>query len=410
MTLPTPSRALPLLASLLATRARRRMSAVAGTMILFGMVSAGTDVIFPLWTTNALGLSPGEWAQLRALRFVGVTVGVIFLGALSDRFGQRRFGVLAMLGAALTLVALGVGGRAALWIGMPIFGAFMSTLFVNVNTLTQEVSTTRQGVANTIYRALGAAAGIAAPIVVTLLALRVGGYAPVICGSALLMIASACVLAGYPIDEPIAPLADLRTELARLWAGYRVALEQRALMAFLHLSLLWGNLLVGVGAFAAIRFTRELGQSDQQFGLVSSMAGVAALVATLGVGLVLDRLSLRRLHGTVAVLASLCAVAIGLTDSLWLTAGLFVVFAALTSMLIGPTSMWVSRAAGAGTQIAAFSVHKVLGALYLALALALAGWLERLVGIRTIFWVGGVASLVVGGGFFLLQEPPRRVG
>lgn len=382
------------------------MAVLAVSAALFSMFTVGIDIILPLWTTHDLQLTAGQWAQLRALRFFGVVGGVIVLGALSDRFGQRLLGALSMLGTVVLLVWLRFSA-ASIWVIMPILGALVSTSFVNFNTLIQQVSARRQGVANSIYRGIGAATVIVAPVIATRLGAAWGGYPPVFLVFAVILVVAALVLFLYPGEEVPPSLGNLRAEVERLWSGYITACRQRPLMIFILLSLLWGNLLAGVGAFIAIRLTRELGQSDEWFGTVSAIGGAAALCATIVVGIVLDRLSLRKLHGVVGCLCGLCSVLMGVSDSAWLTAVAVILFSAVSTLLFGPSSMWVSRAAGEGTQVAAFSVHKILSALTVAFAMAALGWLEHLVGIRAIFLFGGLASLLTALGFFLLAEPPQ---
>ncbi|MHB9132288.1 MAG: MFS transporter [Armatimonadota bacterium] len=400
-------RPLDRLAPLVATMARRRMAVLAVTALLFSLFTVAVDVLMPLWATKSLHCSAGEWAQLRSLRMVGVLLGVILLGGLSDRFGQRLVGAISMLGVAVILVALALGPDRGIWVAMPIFGALVSTAFVNLNTLTQQVSERRQGLANTIYRSIGAGAGIVAPVGATMLALLWGGYTAVFYAAAVLLVASAAVLLLYPGEKTPPPAGNLRAEVARLWSGYATALRQRSLMRFIHISQIWGCTLAGVGAFAAIRFTRDLGQTDQQFGLVSTVGGILAFLATAGAGLFIDRVSIRKMHILIGVVSGLCAALMGVSDLLLPSVLGYLAFGPLTTMLVAPTSMWISRAAGAGTQIAAFSVHKVLSATYAAVAMVLVGILEQHVGMRNILLYGGLLGVITGLGFALLPEPKQ---
>ena len=83
---------------------------------------------------------------------------------------EGHFGIFPMILGSLAvtagaMVVLGVGGGPALWLLMPVIGALVSTCYVNLNTLTQMVSARRQGLANSIYRSIGAGAGVAAPLI-----------------------------------------------------------------------------------------------------------------------------------------------------------------------------------------------------------------------------------------------------
>jgi DHA1 family bicyclomycin/chloramphenicol resistance-like MFS transporter len=386
------------------------MVVVAASGLLFGLFASGADVVLPLWVSRELGYSAADWAHLRSLRMAGVLVGVIFLGALSDRFGERLLGALSMFGTAAILVVLGLWKGAGLWVVMPLYGALVSTAFVNLNTLTQMVSDQRQGLANVIYRSTGAIAGVAAPIAATALAAAWGGYPVVLLVLAVLLTAAAIALLRYEVLSVPAPLRGLGAEIRESVTSYRAALRERKLMWMIHLSQIWGNVLTGVGTFAAIRFTQELGQTDEQFGAVCAVAGVAALLATVATGLILDRVSLRRFCAVWAVVCGGCAALMGATDSLALSIVGFVAYAPFMSVLIAPTSMWVSRAAESCTRAAAFTVHKVISAGHVAAAVWAAGLLEPILGMRGVIFWGGVLGVLFGGLFLVLPEPPRPVG
>lgn len=369
------------------------MTVVALTALIFGFVTAALEVVLPLWATKELGYSAGQWAQLRSLRMWGVAGGVIILGAISDRFGQRTVGAVCLLGVAVLLGLLGLGQGRGIWLLMPFLGALISTVFVNLNTLTQQVSEARPGLANTIYRSIGAGMGIAAPIAATILAVLWGGYNGVFLLMGALSLAAALALFFYPDELTATGWNGLRAEVRVLHQGYVTALRRREMMRLLHPVSAWYAVMAGVGAFAAIRFTRELGQSDQEFGVLSAIAAGAGLLATLGGGFMLDRVSLRRLHIVGCAAGSTCAVLMGIGDSLLLSGIGFVVLSALSLALVGGSSMWLSRVAGPNLQGAGFTVFKILSAFYVAVIMALLGVLEQWMSLRAIFLGVGLCGL-----------------
>jgi MFS family permease len=399
--------------ALFSTQGRRRMAVVALTTVFFSLYTVGTDVVFPLWATKELQLTAGNWADLRSLRMIGILAGVLVLGPFSDRFGQRLLGALSMLGVAGIMVALCFGPARTIYLTMPIFGALVSTAFVNLNTLTQGISTARQGLANTIYRSIGAAVSIVAPVLATWLSLVWGGYRPVFLLFAGTLVVSAIILWFYPKEHVPPPLGSTKEELARLAGTYLSALREKPLMGFIFVSQIWGNLLAAVGTFAAIYFTKMLGQTDQQFGQLSAAVGIAALLGTMAAGFFLDRVSLRAMHAAVGIAAAVSTVLMGLTAWLPVEARLpvaaagIILFVPLSTMLIAPTSMWISRAAGECSQTAAFSLHKLATAAILAVTTLALGKLEPLLGIQTLFLIGGGLSGLSALAFLLLKEPPK---
>jgi hypothetical protein len=111
-------------------------------------------------------------------------------------------------------------------------------------------------------------------------------------------------------------------------------------------------------------------------------------------------------HVVGGVIAAGGTLLMGASDNVALTcAGLLIVTPAYT-VIVAPTSMWLSRVAGGVAQGAAFSMHKVVAALYLSLAMFVFGLLERWFGIRAVLLIGGSAGLVLSFGFFLLPDPP----
>jgi MFS family permease len=389
---------------------RRRLAALAITGFLASFALGAIDVMMPLWATRELGMTAADWANVRSLRFAGVLVGVILLGAVSDRFGQRRTAIGMLTITGLVTALFGLNSRFVLWLLMPLFGALVSTVYVNFNTLTQLATTNRQGAANTVYRSVGAAAGLVAPAAAISLAAAWGGYPAVFLALGPLLAVAGWLLLGYPVREPFKPLAHPVVEVRLLMQSYAAAWREKPLMRFIHLSSLWFSVLGCVGAFSAIRLTRELGMSDHAFGWLSTAIGGVTLALLVAAGRFLDRVSLRRLHGGAGVAAAAGTLLMGCGDSPVATGAGLAVAASLMTLLVGPTSMWVSRQAGAATQGSAFAVQKVITALYFSTAMFLFGALERRVGIRVSLLIGGGAGLVSAFAFLLLPEPPRPAG
>ncbi|MGQ0835025.1 MAG: MFS transporter [Gammaproteobacteria bacterium] len=368
------------------------MAVLATSTALFILVESGFTVIGPLWATRDLGLDNAGWAFLRSASELGAFFSVLALGMVTERVGSRRMSALALASAGLALAGM-TAGVPAIWL-MPIFGAFLSITYVNFNTLTQRVSSQRRSLANAIYRAAGAGAAIAAPIAGTFAAHAFGAYTPVIAAAALVLGVAGLVILFYP--EP--GTSGAPKSMPQMLAAYRRCLTQRPLLVFIALSRGFGIAVAAVGAFAALRFTRELHLSEPAFGALCSAIAIGNLFVILASGWLVDRLRPPTVLGLAWLACSMAALAMGLSDSLTVAIVAYALFGPLFAMCSVPLSIWASRIAddagpdGPG-EAAVFTVLKVFQTGANMLVLALLGVLEPLVGMATLMWGGGLLGL-----------------
>ncbi len=376
----------------LGSPARRRMSALATSTGLFILVESGFRVIGPLWATQDLGLGNAEWAWLRSAGEFGGFASILALGILSERLGSRWMSVIALLGSGLALAGL-ASGRATFWL-MTLFGAFSSIIYVSFNTLAQRVSARRQGLANSVYRAAGAAAAIVAPAVATRAADSFGAYAPVLVAAAIVLAGAGIAIVFY-LDPETAPRRT--PTFAESFATYRRCFRLRPLLTFIAITRGFGVAVAAVGTFAALRFTRELGLGDLAFGALCSIVAIGNLLALVASGWLMDRLRPSRALAFAWIGCGLGAIAMGLSDSLALAIAGFALFTQLQSLCSVPLSLWSSRIAataeGGPGETAVFTVQKVFQSGVTMLAMALLGVLEPLVGMGTLMWCGGLLCL-----------------
>ncbi len=376
------------LSTALPTIARKRMAALACSAAIFTLVNGAFDVVGPLWATSDLGLDAAGWAHLRSMRMAGTFIGIAMLGVVSEHIGARLMGAIAMGLGALALAAM-AGSPTAATVAMPVFGACISAGYVNLNVLTQGVSTTRQGLANALYRGVGAATAIVAPTAALAAAVHFGSYGEALRIGAAVLAVGGLVLLAYPLPrrgEPTPPLGALL-------AGYAQALRRRPLVAFVALEQCWYATQLAVVSFAAIRLTRELGLATPAFGALCTAIAITGLAGTLVSGAAEARLGTRRLLALVWSGASACELVMGFTDSLPVTMAAYAAFCTILAFGAVPGSMWVSRAAGAGSQTTAFTVYKIGGAGISAAAIGALGFLEPHTGMRSLFWCGGLLGL-----------------
>lgn len=382
----------------LATPGRRRMSVLAACAALFAISNSAFDMIAPLWATSDLGLDAAGWAHLRSLRFTGTFIGILALGVLAERLGSRRMAAISLVLGGCALACMGLGLPWLVTVCMPLFGALVSTTFVNLNALTQQVSRQRQGLANGIYRGIAAGMAVLAPLAATALAHHFGAWAPVLHLAALVTALGGLVILFYPEER-----SDGRS-LREVLRGFASTARNRRLWTFIVLDQAMAFSQGAFAAFAALRLTRQLGLSEPAFGLVCTIGACLGLAAVLAAGLLVQRIPLAWGMATAWVLSAAGSLLLGLGDGLALgiAATLLVAFGwPITSV---PGSMWISLSGGANAT--AFTVHKIVQAGVAAGSMALVGWLEPLTGMRPLLVAGGLIGLPLVV-LILRQRDPR---
>jgi predicted MFS family arabinose efflux permease len=369
------------------------MAFLAASSALYILVESGFTVIGPLWATRDLGLDNAAWAQLRSISALGGFVSILTIGIIAERLGARWTCSIALAGAGLAMAGLGTG-IAVLW-SMAALGAFVSIIYVSYNTLAQRVSTQRRSLANTIYRAAGATAAIAAPAVATSSAQAFGAYAPVLAAAAAVLGLAGLIIAFFSdpdIDR------QPRRSLASTLSGYAQCLKLRSLMTFVAVTRGFGAASAAVSAFAALRFTRELGVSDPAFGIFCSFIAIGVLLAVIASGWIANRLGPSRTLALVWSGCCLAAAMMGFGGSLVLVGTGYALFVPLVAMCSVPLSLWSSRIAegprsGGPSQTTVFTVQKAFQSGTTMVVMALLAILEPVVGMGTLMWCGGLLGL-----------------
>lgn len=384
---------------ILATPGRRRMTVLAACAALFAVSNSAFDMLAPLWATSDLGLDAAGWAHLRSLRFTGTFVGILALGILAERVGSRRMAALSLALGGCALACMGLGLPWLVTACMPLFGALVSTTFVNLNALTQQVSRQRQGLANGIYRGIAAGMAVVAPLAATAIATRCGSWAPVIDLAAFATAIGGLIILLYPEER-----GDGRS-LREVLRGFAAAARNRPLWRFIVLDQAMAFAQGAVTGFAALRLTRQMGLSESAFGVVCTIGACLGLAAVLAAGLTVQRVPLAWGMAAAWTLSTAGSLLLGLSDTLPLgiAGALLVAFGwPITSV---PGSMWIGLTGGASAT--AFTVHKIVQAGVAAGAMALLAWLEPITGMRPLLVAGGLMGipLIV---LILRQPDPRR--
>ncbi len=382
----------------LASPARRRMSVLAVSAALFGLSNSVFDLIGPLWATSDLGLDAAGWAHLRALRFTGTFVGILALGILAERIGSRRMAALTLALGGCALVVMARGSYAQVLLCMPLFGALVSTTFVNFNALTQQVSTTRQGMANGIYRGIGAGMAIIGPVLATTLAGHFGSWAPVIDLAGIATAIGGLAILLYPEQR-----SDARRSLAEVLGGFAAAARNRPLWRFIILDQLMAFTQGAMAAFATLRLTRELGLGEAAFGLLCTIGAALGLGAVLLAGMLAQRMPLSWGMAAAWLGSAVGSLILGLSSSLPLSCLAVLLVAMSWPVTSVPGSMWIGLAGGANAT--AFTTHKIVQSGVAAGSMALVSWLQPHTGIQPLLLVGGLLGLPLVALMLRMRDP-----
>ena len=394
------------------------MAAIAAAALPFGLFMHAQAVVLPLWATGDLGTDAAGWGRFQSLRFAAATIGILILGPLSDRLGQRRVGSGSTLGCAAAVLVLALAGwhgsKPLAAVGFAALGIALSSTFVNLNALALLVSERRPARANAVYRSTLTAGRVVGPIGATALGTFIGGYTGVLLIFAGLLAASAAALRFYhPAvgDASAAGRAGVgwRAEVAGMWRTYRSGFAVRPLVAFLVLSQLWQGFAFGAGSFAAIRVATDLKLGDAAFGAISGVGGLLALAALAAVAPVADRLPVKWLYALALVPAPLALAGLA-SPSPWVAAGCYLAFIPLTTISTIPSGVWIKRAAAAGgiSLAAGYSVFKVVQMVLASIAVALLSAVEAWRGLPGLFLAAAAASLAAGVLLLiLLRVPPE---
>lgn len=369
------------------------MAALATSSALYILVDAGFNVIGPLWATRDLGLANADWAWLRSVSEFGGFISILAFGILAEHLGARWMAALGLVGVGVTLAGLGIGADTVSL--MAVLGTFTSIIYVSYNTLAQCVSSRRPAVANTIYRAAGAVAAIVAPTLATQAAQEFGSHAPVLMAASVVLGIAGLAIVWYPDPESVRPGSR---PLSATLALYRRCFALPSLLTFVAVTRGFGIAVAAVGAFAALRFTRELALGEPAFGLLCSIIAVGNLIALLVSGWIVKRLGSCRTLALAWTGCSLAAVVLGLTDSLMIAIAAYAVFVPLHAMCSVPLSLCsgliVEDAGPDGpSQNAVFAVQKLFQSGMTMLAMAALGALEPLVGMSALISGGGLLGL-----------------
>lgn len=385
--------------------AKRRMLIVVFGSFFFGLVSAGSDLLFPLYATSELGMSASVWAFTRSVRFWGVFAGILIFGLFSEKFGQKRTFIIGVFMTAVSVIFM---GTEMLWLFillMPFFGLGVSNSLVSFNVFTQLVSEKRQGLANTLYRSTATLAGIIGAGIFTWL-MSVLDYSVNYIIMAGILILTVAVIMRYPDQGTELAPKKTRRKFSDALGIYKNAFANKRLMTFIHVSLIYQTLLFCWMIIIPVRMTVELGMDKIAYGKMFVIGGIFTFVISLIQGAFIDRIPVKSATALFGILAGAIIAMHGFTDSVEFTYILFVLCSPLFVLMVSPSIMWLARIAGKNGLSSALAVHKVFGALYAAVIFAGVGELTKHTSLKNTFIVVGILGGLSSVCLFLLKSPP----
>jgi DHA1 family bicyclomycin/chloramphenicol resistance-like MFS transporter len=282
--------------------------------MLFATVALSIDAMLPALPEIAATMSPGapNRAQLVVTSFVlGMGIGTLFAGPLSDRFGRRR--VLLAGGALYALAALACWAAPSLEMlliarvvqGIGSAGPRTVTLAIVRDLYSGREMARIVSVAMSIFSLV--------PAVAPLMGQAVMGFGPWQ-GVFLAFLAFSALTMGWftlRLPETLPPERRKPLELAALWSGTREVLSLRVVNLSILVQALVSGMLFGVLSSMQGIFDLRFGRAES-FPLWFALIAVVSMWGSIVNAWVVVRLGMRR------VLNLTFAAQIALTGGLWL--------------------------------------------------------------------------------------------
>ncbi|MEI6387012.1 MAG: MFS transporter [Spirochaetota bacterium] len=365
---------------------RQRLIAISAASVILTLGNTAWDVLGPLWTAGQLHMGSADWAHIRSLRFTGTLVGTLILGFAASTWGPKALGFAFFLIAGCALGFMARGGQAAIYLAIPVFGASISAIYVALNILTQLVGSERQARANAIYRSVGAAIAIAAPISATFLAALIGMVWALVLFACLLALGSLCL-----ILYPAIPADPKRLDFFASLGGI---LRRPGLVKFICIDQAFALATTGMGVFTALRLSKDFSSPDTLVGIFMTISALSGFVGTISSYQVQQRLGIKR----TILLAYVGMMAAWLGFGMAQARGLALASLVLGNLFAGissaPVSFTVARLGGLGSEASTVTLWKLFQSLAAVLGMNLCAILEPSLGMAGIIAWGSLMAII----------------
>ncbi len=373
---------------------RAGIRALPGGVVALGFVSMMMDAsselihsLLPVFLVGVLGASAISVGIIEGVAEATASVGKVFSGAISDRFGKRKPLVLAGYGLAalskpLFPLAQGVGAvftaRFVDRIGKGIRGAPRDALIADITP------THMRGAAYGLRQSMDTAGAVLGPAAAIVLMAATGDDVRRVLWFAVIPAAIAIALIAFSVHEPAGHLASRRrvplhrADLARLPRAFWLVVGFAGVLTLARFS----------EAFLLLR-ADDVGLSAQWIPLILVAMNVAYAASSYPFGKAADRLGARRMvaAGIVCLVAADAVLAIA--GSVWVVAAGAVLWGIHMGATQGVLSALVAGRAPQDMRGTAFGVFNLASGLCLLAASVIAGVLWSATGPAWTFIVGG---------------------
>jgi MFS transporter, DHA1 family, multidrug resistance protein len=247
---------------------------------------------------------------------LGLGVGQVVMGALSDVYGRRK----PLFTAMIFFVISSIGCAFAPNIGAFIVLRFIQGFAISAGTITSAIARdTYNGVELTKFYTLIAMMGSVAPLIAPIAGSMVLSFASWR-GVFLFLGLLGMVLVGttlWRLKETLPPEKRIPSNFLELWRNFKALLQNRAFMGFAFVQ---GFMVAGVFAYISgtpFIYQKMYGVTPHMFSLLFALNGISLLLGSQLVKLLAGRVTGHRILQTglaIAVISSLAVLIVVLTQ------------------------------------------------------------------------------------------------
>ncbi len=349
-----------------------------------------------LGSTTGLGIELMAGLVFSAQAFAMMLAAPIW-GALADRHGRKMMVLRATWGGALIILLMGFVTSAEQLVVLRTIQGLVTGVFSALTALVAaSVPRERMGYALGLLQ-VGLWGGISAgPLFGGYVADTFSFRASFVATAALLALAGGLAWWGvHEHFEPVPRPAGGHNGFLAAWA--HVFSVQAVRLTFLArlLTTLSRTMIEPFTALFVLELTGGEGQTATITGVLLALSGAAGTVGAIYLGQLGDRLGHRRLLVTIAIIAGLFYIPLGLVTSVWQMAILFTATGAAAGGLLPTLSALLATHTDPGEEGAVYGLEAAIISAGRAAAPMIGAGLAMMLGLRSIYVTGGLVFLAM---------------